>query len=104
MWSAARVLFSVSTISSITLTKAIRTNPNDAHRADKPAGPIEALAAAALVAECNAKCIPQCAPSVAKTPKYRSNPEATGPYIAAIASGSSANVAAAVRIDTKLRN
>ncbi len=84
------------------LIKALRTNPSDALRADKPADPIEALAAAALVAECNAKCIPQCAASVAKTPKYRSDPEATDLYIAAIASGSSGS-GPADRIDTRRR-
>ncbi len=90
MWSATRASFSAPTTSSTMLTRAIRTNPSDALRADKPAGPIK-VAAAGLVAECNVRCTPPSALSAARTPRCRSCPEATDLYIAAIASGSSVN-------------
>lgn len=100
MWSATRASFSAPTTSSIMLTKAIRTNPSDALRADKPAGPIKVAAAAGLVAECNVRCTPPSALSVARTPRFRSCPEATDLFIAMIASGSSVNEPAD-RLDTR---
>ena len=102
MWSATRVSFLVPTISSIMLTRAIRTNPSDAHRADKPDARAEEMVAADLEAECDARCIPLSAPSAARTPRFRSCPEATDLYIAAIASGSSVSEPAGL-IDTKRR-
>ncbi len=99
MWSATRVSFSAPTTSNTMRIKAIRTNPSDALRADKPADPIKAAAAVDLEVECNARCTPQCAPSVARTPKCRFCPEATDLYIAAIASGSSVSEPAD-RLDT----
>ena len=99
MWSATRVSFSAPTTSSTMLIKVIRTNPSDALRADKPAGPIK-VAAAGLVAECNVRCTPPSALSAARTPRYRSCPEATDLYIATIASGSSVN-GLADRLDTR---
>ncbi len=100
MWSATKVSFSAPTTSSTMLTKAIQTNPSDALRADKPAGPIEVMAAVDLAAARNARCIPPSALSAARTPRYRSYPEATDLYIAAIASGSSAS-GPADRLDTR---
>ena len=86
------------------LTKAIRTNPSDALRADKPADPIEVvevdLAVVDLAAARNARCIRPSALSAARTPRCRSCPEATDLYIAAIASGSSVNEPAD-RLDTR---
>ena len=104
MWSATRVSFLVPTISSIMLTRAIQTSPSDAHRADKPDAQAEEMAAAAadLVAECDVRCIPLSALSAARTPRFRSCPEATDLYIAAIASGSSVSEPAGL-IDTKRR-
>ncbi len=81
------------------LTKAIRTNPSDAPRADNPAVLTKAVEVD-LVVECNARCTLQFAPNVARTPRCRSCPEATDLYIAAIASGSSVNEPA-VRLDTR---
>jgi len=100
VWSATRASFSAPTTSSTMLTRAIRTNPSDALRADKPADPIKAAAAVDLEVECNARCTPQFAPNVARTPRYRSCPEATDLYIATIASGSSVNEPAD-RLDTR---
>ena len=79
------------------LTKAIQTNPSDARPADRRGAQVADLAAVAAedFVPALGKCMRLSVPNVARTLRCPSVPVATGPYIAATASASSAQAAPA---------